>query len=139
MIYEYDNLKEIKVRYDELVVEKQKLNDIKIQYDKLNKEFPKLKEIKEKYYKILKEQNNLIIIENKYNDIIQEIQELREIKIKYEELLFKKGQDINSTEIEKELSLKINEYNILNENCQKFCQKIISALNLQIQQDIQVN
>lgn len=32
-----------------------------------------------------------------------------------------------------------NEYNILNENCQKFCQKIISALNLQIQQDIQVN
>ena len=32
-----------------------------------------------------------------------------------------------------------NEYNILNENCQKFCQKIISSLNLQIKQDIEVN
>ena len=26
-----------------------------------------------------------------------------------------------------------NEYNILNENCQKFCQKIITLLNLKIQ------
>ena len=32
-----------------------------------------------------------------------------------------------------------NEYNILNENCQKFCQKIISSLDLQLQKNYEVN
>ena len=84
---ELDELKPLKIKYNQLISQNEQLIEFKNKYNKIKNEYEDLKIIREKYGQILKEQKNLILIENKYNDLLEEIQELREFKKEYETVI----------------------------------------------------
>ena len=92
---ELDELKMIKMKYNQLLAQNQQLIEIKNKYYKTKDEYDELKIIREKYGKILKEQKNYILMENKYNDLLEEIKELREIKNENERVVNKKSSGEN--------------------------------------------
>ena len=92
---ELDELKMIKMKYNQLLAQNQQLIEIRNKYYKIKDEYDELKIIREKYGKILKEQKNYILMENKYNDLLEEIKELREIKHENERVVNKKSSGEN--------------------------------------------
>jgi len=86
-----DELKMIKMKYNQVLMQNEKLNEIKNKYDKIKDEYDELKIIREKYGKILNEQKRYILIENKYNDLLEEIKDLKAIKKEYEKIVNKKS------------------------------------------------
>jgi len=130
---ENDELKQAQKKEDELNERIKNYNELKMKYDKINEENIKLKEIRGKYHNLLKEQNDLLIIQNRYNDLIGEVQDLKEYKIKYESLLYNKGIEINSTEIERQLAKKIDENKLLTKKLEDICinQNLVIVNNIE--------
>ena len=97
---DFEELKAIKIKYNQLLNQNEKLIDIQNKYNKIKNENDELKIIREKYGKLLQEQKNLILIENKYNDLLEENKELKEIKNESEKILNnKKSSEVNLPKI----------------------------------------
>ena len=106
---ELEELKNIRIKYNQLLNQNEILLDIKNKYNKIKNENDELKIIREKYGQLLKEQKNLLLIENKYNDLLEENKELKEIKIEYEKI-------INNKKSSEGNLLKINNISFGGEN-----------------------